>query len=55
MLTDEQITKFQQLYQRHFGKEINREDALDKGTRLVRLIQLIYQPVPRDDRGSPHT
>ena len=45
MLSDEQITKFQTLYKNRFGKEINREEALEKGTKLIRLIGLIYKPM----------
>jgi len=45
MLSDEQITKLQTLYKNRFGKEINREQALEKGTRLFRLVELIYKPM----------
>jgi len=45
MLSDEQITKFQTLYKNRFGKEINREEAYEKGVKLVRLVELIYKPM----------
>lgn len=45
MLSDEQITKFQRLYKNHFGKEINREEAYEKGAKLIRLVELIYKPM----------
>ena len=45
MLTDEQITKFQEIYKNHFGEEISREDALDGGIKLVRLMKIIYSPI----------
>lgn len=45
MLTDEQITKFQTIYKNRFGKEISREDALEGGIKLVRLMKLIYSPI----------
>jgi len=45
MLSDEQITKFQMLYKKHFGKEISREEALEKGIKLIRLVELIYKPM----------
>ena len=45
MLTDEQIKQFQALYQKHFGKQIGRQEAYDKGEKLVRLIEIICQPV----------
>jgi len=45
MLSDEQIRKFQILYKNRFGKEISREETYEKGTKLVRLVELIYKPM----------
>jgi hypothetical protein len=45
MLSDEQITKFQILYKNRFGKEISREEACEKGAKLIRLVELIYKPM----------
>jgi hypothetical protein len=45
MLSDEQITKFQMLYKNRFGKEISREEAYEKGAKLIRLVELIYKPI----------
>lgn len=49
MLSDDQIKKFQEIYRETFGKEISREDALSGGIRLLRLIELIYQPITKED------
>ena len=45
MLTEEQVTKFQDIYRKRFGKEISRENALEKGIKLVRLMEIIYKPI----------
>lgn len=45
MLSEEHITKFQKLYKEHFGKEISRAEAYDKGIRLLHLVELIYKPI----------
>ena len=45
MLSDEQITKFQTLYKNRFGKNISREEAYEKGAKLIRLVELIYKPM----------
>lgn len=45
MLSDEQITKYQTLYKNRFGIEISREEAFDKGIKLIRLVELIYKPM----------
>ncbi len=45
MLSDEQITKFRILYRKRFGKNISRELAIEQGTKLIRLVELIYKPI----------
>ena len=45
MLSDEQITKFQNMYKKRFGKEITREEAYEKGIKLMRLVEIVYQPM----------
>lgn len=44
-LTDEDILKFQALYTSEFGMEISREDAYEKGIKLLRLMSIVYQPM----------
>lgn len=40
-LPDEHIAKFQRLYRKHFGETITREQAIEKGTRLIRLVKTV--------------
>jgi hypothetical protein len=42
-LTEEQLIKFQELYKKHFNLEITRQEALEKGLKLVRLVKLICE------------
>ena len=49
MLTDAQITKFQEIHQKRFGKKISRDEALEKGIKLVRLMQIVYQPITKEE------
>ena len=49
MLSDEQIKQFQILYKNRFGKEISREEAYEKGAKLLRLVELIYKPMTEDE------
>jgi hypothetical protein len=37
-MTDEQITNFQKMYQKHFGEELSGREAYERGSLLVRLI-----------------
>jgi hypothetical protein len=49
MLSEEQVTNFQAIYRNKFGREISRGDALEKGARLIRLMQIVYQPITEDE------
>lgn len=49
MLTESQITKFQQLYKSNFGKKISHKEALEKGMRLVNLVKLVLKPVTEQE------
>ena len=49
MLSEKQITKFQTLYKNRFGVAISREQAYEKGIKLIRLVKLIYKPITEKD------
>jgi hypothetical protein len=49
MLSDEQIKKFQELWLKRFGKEISREEAYEKGAKLMRLVELTYKPMTQGE------
>lgn len=48
MLSEKAIASFQQVYRQEFGTEINRDEAVAMGTKLLRLFKLIYQPIPKE-------
>ena len=45
VLSDKDITKFQILYRDELGIEISREDAYEKGIKLLRLMSIVYKPM----------
>ncbi len=49
MPTRDDITRFQELYREHFGTEISRKEALEKGAGLLRFMSLIYRPMGKDE------
>ena len=49
MLSSKQITKFQELYEKHFGKKIDRDEVCEKGAKLIRLMELIYRPMTKNE------
>ena len=49
MLSDEQIKRFQELWKQRFGEEISREEAYEKGAKLMRLVELTYKPMTHEE------
>ncbi len=45
VLSDEDIMKFQALYRSELGLEINKEDAYEKGIKLLTLMSAVYKPM----------
>lgn len=43
MLTDEQIIKFQAIWKQRFKEDLSREQALEYGMKLIRLLQLVFR------------
>lgn len=50
-LKNEHIAEFQMLYRKHFGKDISKKEALDKGRRLIRLIEIVSRALA-DEQGD---
>lgn len=48
MLTEDQITQFQEIYRKHFGKNVSKEEAQDKGIKLVNLMRVAYSPLSKE-------
>ena len=44
-LTDEHIAEFQALWRKNFGTELTKEQALEKGLRLIRLVEVVSRAV----------
>jgi hypothetical protein len=45
VLSDEDILSFQAIYRKRFGREISKEDAYEKGIKLLRLMSIVYRPM----------
>jgi hypothetical protein len=43
ILSDEQISKFQRLYKSHFGVDLDRKDAIEQGSRIVRFVEIVLK------------
>lgn len=49
MLTEEQVSTFQNLYKKSFDKNISRDEAQEQGIKLIRLVELIYKPMKEEE------
>lgn len=48
MLSEEAIKEYQEIFQKEFGKDISREEALDQGTRFMDLMRAVYRPISEE-------
>ena len=46
-MSNEAINEYQQIYKKNFGKTVSFEEARKQGERLIRLFQLITNPIER--------
>ncbi len=54
-LTDDNLLEFQTLYKKHFGTEITKEQALEKGLRLIRLVEAVSRVVADEQRNAQNS
>ena len=48
-LTNEHISDFQKLYQEEFGISLSDDEALERATKLIEFVQVIYKPITKED------
>ena len=46
-ISEQRLDQFRQIYRKHFGEEIGREEALKQGMQLLTLMKHVYQPIPK--------
>jgi hypothetical protein len=51
-IADEHIATFQKLYREHFGVELTKAQALEKGLRLIRLIEAVSRNISNEQNKS---
>lgn len=49
MLSDDQITQFQKIWKKRFNENISKEEACEKGIKLINMVQLIYRPMTKEE------
>jgi hypothetical protein len=49
VVADEHIAEFQALYTKHYGIELTKAQALEKGLRVIRLVENVSRALALDD------
>ncbi len=49
LVSEEDVQEFQALYKKHFGRDINRAEALAKAIQLLRTVELTYKPMTEQE------
>jgi hypothetical protein len=47
-ISDEQLKTFQDLYKKNFGDEISKENALDQGNKVIRLVETVLKQIAKN-------
>ena len=45
MISKESLEKFKKLYKDHFNIELSDEDVLEKATKCLRIVEIVYKPM----------
>ena len=48
-MTDNDVVKFQELFEREVGQTLSPEESRDCAESLVEMIRLIYKPITKKD------
>lgn len=43
MLTEKEVTEYQEIYKKVYWKEISREEALSQGISLVTFLEAVFK------------
>jgi hypothetical protein len=50
MISKEQLEKFKIIYKNQFGEELSDQEALEKATKLLNMMKVIYRPIKDDTK-----
>ena len=47
-ISDQQLAKFQALWEKRFNEKISKEKALEEGIKLINLVKIVYRPITKN-------
>ena len=48
MLSKKAVDEFKKHYKDHYGEQLNDIEASEAANRLVRMVELVYKPIPKE-------
>ena len=48
MISDKAIQEFKKIWKEQFGEDISDEKAMDEGTALLTLMNVVYRPIKKE-------
>jgi hypothetical protein len=48
-LSKEHLDKFKRIYKKQFKEKLSDSEALEKATKLTRLIEIVYKPMTEEE------
>jgi len=52
MISEERLQKFKQIYKKCFNKDLLDQEALEKATKLLRLVGIVYEPMTQEEYNA---
>jgi len=49
MISEKTLGEFKEIYKKRFDIELLEQDALEKSTKCLRLVELVYKPITVED------
>ena len=49
MISKKKLEEFKKIYKKLFSKTLFSQDALEKGTKLLRMVEIVYKPITQKE------
>ena len=52
MISKEKLKEFKKIYKKRFSEDLSDQVALEKATKLLNLVKVVYQPMTKEEYGK---
>ncbi len=49
MISEKALKEFKAIYKKKFDIELSDQDALESATKLLKLVEIIYKPITKEE------